>query len=211
MDIKGQRKDYPTKGIRRHELDPNPFVLFDRWYEEAERAHAIEVNAMALATATFTGRPSCRTILMKHFDEDGLIFYTNTKSRKAQELEENPYASATFFWHELVRQICIEGRIGKITDAESRAYFATRPRGSQIGAWASSQDAIIPSRDILEKEYTRLEKEFEGNEIPLPPYWRGYRMIPTRFEFWQGRKNRLHDRFQYTLVNDQWNIDRLSP
>ena len=212
LDINLLRKEYASKSLNINDLNPNPFEQFLAWFQQALDAQVLEPNAMILATASMQARPSSRTVLLKKMDQKRLIFFTNYDSRKAQELKENPFASVTFFWKELERQVNIEGLVEKLSEEESSNYFMTRPRGSQLGAWASPQSQIISSREILEQEYQRLELSFEGKSIPLPSYWGGYALFPKRFEFWQGRPNRLHDRFQYTLQNDQmWQIDRLAP
>jgi len=211
MDIKEIRREYPAKILQKEDLIENPFDQFLRWFEEALAIKTIEINAMTLATASKEARPSCRTVLLKHFNEEGLIFYTNYESRKAEELEENPFAMTTIFWHEQMRQICVEGKVERISLEESQAYFSTRPRGSQLGAWASRQDTVVESRELLDEEFRKVEKKYQGLEIPLPPFWGGYRLIPNRFEFWQGHANRLHDRFEYCFESGKWIINRLSP
>lgn len=189
----------------------NPIDQFHEWLEEAIHAHILEPNAMVLATANKEGRPSSRTVLLKKYDASGLIFFTNTESRKAKELQENPYASATFLWKEIHRQVCIDAKVEKISHDDTASYFASRPRGSQLGAWASKQGTILSSREELDKEFQRLDTLYHDQEIPLPPFWGGFKMIPYQFNFWQGRLNRLHDRFMYLLQEDTWEIFRLSP
>jgi pyridoxamine 5'-phosphate oxidase len=205
------RKEYKLKKLDRKSLDPDPFTQFSVWFEEACMAQVAEPNAMTLATASLQGRPSCRIVLLKRFDQNGFLFFTNYESRKGKELKENPYAGICFFWKELERQVIIEGSIEKISRMESELYFNSRPRGSQLSAWISRQSQVVSSRGSLEKEYQHLEKEYEGKVIPLPPFWGGYRLIPDRFEFWQGRENRLHDRFQYEHIGSNWIISQLSP
>lgn len=210
LNIKDLRKEYDFKCLNLEDLDLDPFKQLALWIQEASDCQIFEPNAMILATADAKGFPSSRTILLKKIDR-GLVFFTNTESRKAKELHQNPVASVTFFWRELQRQAHAEGDIEKLSDEEAAAYFATRPRGSQISAWASHQDQIIQSRKILQDAVHDIEQEFQGKEIPIPPYWGGYRLHPKRFEFWQGRPNRLHDRFQYSLIRQAWEIVRLSP
>ncbi len=211
MDFKDQRKDYAAGTLNRKDLNESPFDQFQHWMEDVLKANVIEPTAMTLATATREGKPSSRVVLMKHFDEDGLIFFTNYESRKARELDSNPVASVTFWWKELERQVIIEGKVERVSRQEDEAYFALRPRLSQISTWASRQDQPLQSREVLENEFVLFEKQFEGQAVPLPPYWGGFRLIPHAFEFWQGRRNRLHDRFSYTRERETWRIQRLSP
>lgn len=212
MNFSDLSKNYAPECLRRDHLKKNPFDQLLFWLEEARSSHVVELNAMALATASASGKPSCRTVLLKQVDERGLVFYTHYQSRKGRELAENPYAMATLFWHEHMRQICVEGRVEKTTKEESTIYFSTRSRNSQLGAWASKQDRVIASREALEKALQDCEKTFEGENIPLPQSWGGYRLIPSRFEFWQGGKWRLHDRFHYLKEDSkEWKIERLSP
>lgn len=209
FNIKDLRQEYTFKSLDLEDLDKDPFKQLHTWLQEAYQHQAIEPNAMVLATANAQGKPSSRTILLKGLDT-GLIFFTNYESRKAKEIAENPFASAVFFWKELQRQATIDGKVEMLSREESSHYFSSRPRGNQLGSWASHQDQIISSRELLEQEYKRLEEEFKDKPVPLPPYWGGYRLIPTQFEFWQGRPSRLHDRFRYYLT-DTWQISRLSP
>jgi pyridoxamine 5'-phosphate oxidase len=210
LNIQKLRQDYTLRSLELSNLDSNPLAQFQRWFQEAQEAQVIEPNAMTLATASLQAVPSCRTVLLKGLDK-GFLFFTNYESRKGRELDQNPQACLTFFWRELERQVLIEGSVVKISKQESEAYFSSRPRGNQLGAWASAQDQVISSRSFLEETYQRFEKLYEGQVIPLPPYWGGYCLIPKRFEFWQGRHNRLHDRFSYELVNHLWLIERLAP
>jgi pyridoxamine 5'-phosphate oxidase len=212
MDTRDTSHHYLNEKIDRKSLCPNPTDQFLKWYRDAENTDCIEVNAMSLATASKAGKPSCRTVLLKFIDDEGLLFYTNYQSRKGQELLENPQGCAIFFWRELMRQVTVEGTVEKMSREESDKYFSKRPRGSQLGAWASKQGNIIPSREYLKEEFSKYEKEYENKVIPAPAYWGGFRIIPSRFEFWQGMQNRLHDRFQYLLQSeDTWKIERLSP
>jgi pyridoxamine 5'-phosphate oxidase len=205
------RKEYRLKSLDLSQLNPDPFLQFLAWFREVQDAQILEFNAMALATASIEGIPSCRTVLLKRIDSQGFSFFTNYESRKGKELESNPVACATFYWHELERQVIIAGDVEKLSHQASRAYFASRPRGSQLGAWASHQDRVISSREELEESYHHFEKMYEGRTIPMPPYWGGYRLLPKRFEFWQGRANRLHDRFCYIYMDHSWQIARLAP
>ena len=193
-------------------LDADPFVELRRWYEEAVETGLLAANAMTLATATPDGTPSARIVLLKAIDDRGLVFYTSYESRKARELAANPRAALVLYWAEHDRQVRVEGRVEKTTRAESEAYFATRPRGSQLGAWASTQSAVLPGREPLEARLAELERTYpEGAAVPCPPHWGGYRLLPESLEFWIGRPNRLHDRYLYTRRGDGWAVSRLSP
>lgn len=205
------RKEFQLKSLDINHLNPDPFLQFLAWFAEAQDAQILEFNAMVLATASIDGIPSCRNVLLKRVDAQGFSFFTNYESRKGKELASNPVACAAFYWRELARQVIIEGGIEKLSLQESEAYFASRPTGSQLGAWASQQDQVISSREELEENYRRFEKMYEGRTIPMPPYWGGYRLLPKRFEFWQGRANRLHDRFCYVHMDHSWQITRLAP
>lgn len=211
LNLKELRKEYRLKSLDIKEIHQDPFIQFQHWFQEAQTAQIPEVNAMALATSSFQGRPSCRMVLLKKMHKQGFIFFTNLQSRKARDLATNPYACATFYWHELERQIILDGYIEPLSQEEAEAYFASRPRGSQLGSWASHQDQTLTSREELEKAYRHFEEKFAGGPIPIPLYWGGYRLMPDRFEFWQGRANRLHDRFRYLLIEGKWQIDRLAP
>jgi pyridoxamine 5'-phosphate oxidase len=198
--------------LRRKDLDPSPFAQFAKWYEAAEAAHPKLPNSMTLATATRDGRPSARMVLLKSFDEDGFVFYTNYESQKGRELEENPRASLVFYWSALDRQVRVEGTVTKTSRKESEEYFQTRPADSRLSAWASRQSRPVASRKVLEDEMERLASRYQDKEIPLPDYWGGYRLTPSVIEFWQNRPGRLHDRLRYTRQSDgQWLIERLSP
>lgn len=211
VDLSKIRIEYSKRELEQENLKESPFEQFQKWLDEAIRAKIREPNAMALATASSSGRPSNRMVLLKDFSEKGAVFFTSYESRKAKEINENPRASAVFFWKELERQVLMEGGVEKISYDDTLAYFSGRPRGSQLGSLASHQDAVIPSRKILEQEYSRLELLYKDKEIPVPAHWGGFRIIPSAFEFWQGRSDRLHDRFRYTLENDNWKIERISP
>jgi pyridoxamine 5'-phosphate oxidase len=206
------RKEYTRAGLDESDAAPNPIEQFRGWFDDALAADLHEPNAMTLATATPGGRPSARIVLIKGFDERGFIFYTNYEGRKAREIEANPHCALLFYWGELERQVRIEGRVSRISERESDAYFASRPRGSQLGAWASEQSRSIENRNALEPRLRELEREYEGREIPRPPFWGGYRVEPEVIEFWQGRENRLHDRLQYRRSEDGgWRRERLQP
>lgn len=204
-------KRFSKESLKKNTLNPSPHKQCLIWIKEAEKENILELNAMTLATATTDGKPSSRIVLLKNLDDRGLEFYTNYESRKSKELAFNPFASATLFWPKIMRQICIEGKIERLTKTESATYFSTRPRGSQLAAWASLQDSKISSREVLGKRYSELNEKYQNKEIPLPPFWGGFRLIPSRFEFWQGGENRLHDRFEYVMEHDGWKINRLSP
>lgn len=205
------RKEYVAPPFNKQTVSPDPFEQFSIWFNDALRASCDEPNAMVLATATREGVPSARTVLLKSFNSNGFVFYTNYLSRKGRELQENPQAALLFYWHELRRQVRLEGRVSRVSAEESGEYFHTRPVESQLSAWASRQSSAIADRSVLEKEYQRLAQEYRGRAVPLPPFWGGYRLAPHTFEFWQGRENRLHDRIAYFGKGDQWQIERLSP
>ncbi|MEC4812590.1 MAG: pyridoxamine 5'-phosphate oxidase [Scytonema sp. PMC 1069.18] len=206
------RKDYHLQGLSKTEIDPNPFIQFKKWFDQALTAQLTEPNAMTIATATPDGRPSARMVLLKGFDQRGFVFYTNYNSQKGQELAKNPQASLVFWWAELERQVRISGHIEKVSENESNEYFYSRPLNSRLGAWASNQSQVIESRDVLEQQMQELQIKYQEREIPRPPHWGGFRVIPQEIEFWQGRSNRLHDRLRYTYVEDgDWKIERLSP
>jgi pyridoxamine 5'-phosphate oxidase len=205
------RKEYTRAGLKESDANPDPVEQFRGWFDETLAADLHEPNAMTLATATPGGRPSARIVLLKGFDERGFVFYTNYEGRKSGELETNPYAALVFYWGELQRQVRIEGRVSRIPDRESDAYFAGRPRGSQFGAWASEQSRPVGDRSTLEERVRELEVEYEDREVPRPPFWGGYRVEPETIEFWQGRENRLHDRLLYSRAGAAWKLERLQP
>jgi pyridoxamine 5'-phosphate oxidase len=188
-----------------------PLERFRAWFREAEEAGVEFPEVMTLATATADGAPSARMILLKGVDEDGFVFYTGYGSRKADELAANPRAALVLYWQPLGRQVRVEGDVERVSEAESAAYFASRPRGSQLAAWASQQSRPLESRDELERRYAELEREYEGREVPLPPHWGGFRLRPDAIEFWQHRDNRLHDRVRYTRAREGWHAEVLSP
>lgn len=206
------RKDYQIQGLSETDVDPNPFKQFQVWFDQALAAQLPEPNAMTIATVTKSGKPRARIVLLKGFDERGFVFYTNYHSHKGQELADNPQAAIAFWWAELERQVRIEGRVLKVSDQESDEYFHSRPFNSRLGAWASEQSQVIENRQVLEQRWQELKTKYENQDIPRPPHWGGFRVIPTEIEFWQGRPSRLHDRLLYTLKDDdRWQIDRLSP
>jgi len=235
MAIADLRREYNLTGLRRKDLAPDPILQFRRWFDQATGARAsgqlrkfcirvyrslfligapepMDVNAMTLSTADKNGRPSSRVVLLKGLDERGFMFYTNYDSRKSLELAENAQAALVFYWSDLERQVCIAGEASKLPTGESDGYFKTRPRGSQIAAWVSHQSDVIPNRLALEEKWQQLEAKYENKEVPRPPNWGGYVVRPHRIEFWQGRPNRLHDRFRYTRKADAtWEIERLAP
>ncbi len=211
-NIAGIRKDYQMQSLLETGVAADPFVQFDSWWDDAVKSELDEINAMTLATASVTGMPSARIVLLKSVSEAGFVFFTNYNSQKGKELLENPRACLVFFWKELERQIRITGEVQKISAEESDEYFNTRPEGSRIGAWASPQSSVIESREIIETNIANYALQFTGGEIARPPHWGGYIVIPAVIEFWQGRPNRLHDRIQYSKTeNGSWKIERLAP
>ena len=212
MDIHALREDYKKGELRRKDLQDDPFKQFEIWFQQACNAELLEPNAMTIATVSEQGQPFMRTVLLKYFDRHGFVFFTNYESRKAQQIGVNPKVSLLFTWLPLQRQVHITGQAAKISTAESLAYFTSRPRGSQLGAWSSQQSTIISSRQLLLMQFEQIKNKFLDGEIPLPDFWGGYRIVPDSFEFWQGCTNRLHDRFLYTQQEEQaWEIQRLAP
>ncbi len=210
-DLKRLKQEYSDAGIDKDSVDPDPIAQFALWFAQAVDSGIAEPNGFSLCTVSARGRPAQRTVLMKSYDDSGFVFYTNHGSRKGRQMVENNRVSMLFPWYELHRQIQIEGEASKISDAESREYFSSRPRASKVGAWASHQSESIASRSQLEEQFRNMERKFQDRTIPLPPFWGGYRIKPERFEFWQGRSHRLHDRIVYRLDQGQWKIMRLSP
>ena len=212
MDLGALRRNYTQQGLDLQDLDADPFQQFSLWFEQACQADILEPNALVLATVSPSGQPFQRTVLLKYVDQDGFVFFTNYGSRKAQHIETNARVSLLFPWYALERQLAIEGTAQRISSAESLKYFLSRPRGSQLGAWVSQQSTIISSRQLLEMQFEKIKEKFLNQEIPLPDFWGGYRVQPTSFEFWQGRPNRLHDRFLYSRdAGATWTVARLSP
>ena len=212
MDIGHLRVKYTTKGLDVKDLDKNPLKQFEIWFNDAINEQLLEPNAFSLATVGNDMMPSIRTVLLKIFDEKGFVFFTNYKSTKAKQIEENPKAAALFAWLEPERQVKIEGSIEKIPTGDSLKYFLSRPKGSQLGAWVSHQSEIISSRSLLEQKFDEIKRKFVKGEIPFPSFWGGYAIKPTKIEFWQGGQDRLHDRFLYELQKDgSWTISRLAP
>jgi pyridoxamine 5'-phosphate oxidase len=235
MSIANVRREYSLTGLRRSDLEADPIAQFKKWFDQATGARSsgrvrkfcikvykslllatgaeqMDLTAMTLATADKQGRPSARVVLLKCVDQRGFVFYTNYDSRKGQELAENPQAALVFYWSDQERQVCIAGEVSKLPPAESEAYFRSRPRGSRLAAWASHQSAVIRDRAALEAKWQQIEAQYAGQEVPCPPFWGGYLLSPARIEFWQGRPNRLHDRFCYIRQSDKtWLVERLSP
>lgn len=233
MAIADLRREYKRGTLDRNDLLKNPLAQFSAWFSAAQTsgsrlwkiaigfykwlqivfgANPIEPNVMTLATADKEGRPSARTVLLKGVDERGFLFFTNYDSRKGHELTENPNAALVFYWAELERQVCISGKVARLSEAESEAYFKSRPRGSRLAAWASKQSTVLKDRAELESHFKEIETRFTSGDVPLPPFWGGYVLVPERIEFWQGRPSRMHDRFRYLRGADgQWTLERLSP
>lgn len=212
MDISHFRREYLQAGLNRSDLEPDPVSQFATWFDQARKTTIADPTAMVLATVNKLGQPSQRTVLLKYFDEDGFVFFTNYGSRKADEIEENDRVSLLFVWLELDRQVMINGLAEKISTKDSARYFVSRPRNSQVAAWVSSQSHGLSSRQALMQKFAEMKKKFGEGKIPLPTFWGGYRVVPSEVEFWQGRENRLHDRFMYQLnENRSWSIERLAP
>jgi pyridoxamine 5'-phosphate oxidase len=205
------RLTYTRAQLTEADVDPDPMRQFQLWFEQALAADILEPNAMTLATATKDGIPSARIVLLKGVSDRGFVFFTNYESHKGQELAENPHAALVFLWKALERQVRIEGTVEKVSDAETVAYFHSRPRESQLGAWVSDQSQVIANREVLEQRLAELSQKYQNQEIPRPPHWGGYYLIPHTIEFWQGRPSRLHDRLRYRLDNHHWIIERLAP
>jgi len=205
------RHDFSKQSLSESDVDKDPILQFEKWFKEAVDAKVNEPNAMTVCTATKDGKPSARILLIRNFDENGFVFYTNYNSRKGLEIEENPYCSILFFWPELERQVRIEGVLQKQSKEESDIYFQTRPRTSKLGAWSSPQSKIIESRKVLDEAYQKNLEKFPDEQVPRPEFWGGYLLKPNSIEFWQGRPSRLHDRIVYKKQNAGWDIVRLAP
>ena len=211
LDLAALRRDYALATLEERDVDPDAIRQFERWFADAAAARVPEPNAMTLSTATRDGVPSARIVLLKGVDTNGFAFFTDYRSRKGAELAENPLAALTFLWKEIERQVRVTGSVSRVSTQESEAYFRTRPAGSQLGAWASHQSAVLGSREELEARVQDVAQRFQGGDIPLPPHWGGFRVLPDEIEFWQGRTSRLHDRLLYRREESGWDISRLSP
>ena len=211
VSVADLRREYVLARLDEKNVSRDPIAEFARWFAEAQAAEVEEPNAMVLATATPDGAPSARVVLLKGFDERGFVFFTDYRSRKGAELEANPRAALVLHWSELERQVRITGDVTRTSAEESEAYYRSRPLGSRLGAWVSHQSQTIPSREVLEGGLREVERRFSGGDVPLPPYWGGYRVKPGAIEFWQGRQNRLHDRVRYVREGEAWRIERLAP
>jgi pyridoxamine 5'-phosphate oxidase len=210
--ISDLRREYASRALGEADTDPNPIAQFRLWFDEAVRSEILDVNAMSLATATPSGEPAVRTVLLKHLDDEGFVFFTQYDSPKGRDLAQNPRAALLFYWAPLERQVRISGSVGRVAREVSEAYFATRPVESQWGAWAARQSSEIPTRDALEQQYAAIKQRFANQPVPCPPDWGGYRVTPDRIEFWQGRPGRLHDRLLYTRQQDgTWTRIRIAP
>ncbi|MTI13032.1 pyridoxamine 5'-phosphate oxidase [Sansalvadorimonas verongulae] len=212
MDLSALREEYTRDGLSREDLNPNPTHQFTKWFEQAQEMQIAEPNAMSVATVSPEGQPSLRTVLLKYYDDDGFVFFTNYTSNKAKHIAHNPKVALMFLWLGLERQVIIRGEAEKIGKAETMKYFLSRPHGSQLGAWCSHQSSVITGRKILELKLDEMKRKFKQGEVPVPSFWGGYRVKPEQIEFWQGRPSRLHDRFCYSRNENQaWDIERLAP
>lgn len=211
MDISQYRREYLRDGLNREDLSENPIEMFTQWFEQARQLDASDPTAMILATVGADGMPSQRTVLLKYYDQDGFVFFTNFDSRKSREMAENNKVSLIMVWLELERQIIINGVAKKISTADSAKYFMSRPKDSQVAAWVSSQSNVISSRKMLMKKFSEMKNKFSQGKVPLPSFWGGYKVQPREIEFWQGRENRLHDRFLYKQSGSIWTAERLAP
>ena len=211
MSISHLRRDYTMASLDLADVDADPITQFTQWFDDARRAELLEPNAMTLATSSTEGRPSARVVLLKGVDARGFVFFTDYRSRKGKELAANAFGALVFLWKEIERQVRIAGLVERVSREESESYYVTRPLGSRIGAWASEQSAVIPSREWLEQEVARASATFPNDDPPLPPHWGGFRLVPEEVEFWQGRSSRLHDRLRYRQADGRWLVERLSP
>lgn len=213
MDLENLRAEYKKGTLQKAQLPKDPFDFFKKWLEEAQTAQVKEPNAMVLATVNSSGQPFTRTVLLKRMDGRGLVFFTNFESRKANHIAEDSRVSLCFLWLDLERQVSINGTASRVSSAESLSYFVTRPIKSQLGAWSSKQSSVITSRSLLEAKMAEMKERFADGKVPLPSFWGGFRVVPESFEFWQGRRSRLHDRFLYSKdgAGSSWSLDRLSP
>ena len=211
MDVSDLRRSATGRTLEREDLADDPVRQFEQWFAEACDSDSLDPNAMSVATADDQGRPSSRTVLLKYFDDRGFVFFTNLESNKARQIAGNANVSLLFFWPALGRQVGVRGTAERISKKETLRYFVSRPRGSQIGAWVSAQSSVISSRSLLEAKFEEMKRKFGEGEVPLPTFWGGFRVVPREIEFWQGRTNRLHDRFLYSPSGDGWTIERLAP
>jgi len=213
LSLADLRDDYGREAQAGQNCETNPIVQFERWFQDVQALGLKEPNAMTLATATPGGRPSARVVLLKEVSDLGFVFYTNYTSRKAQELETNPFAAIAFYWPELGRQVRVEGEVRRVAREQSAAYYRSRPKGSRLGTWASRQSEVLPNREVLEAKWLELQQKYSGtDDVPVPEFWGGYCVVPETIEFWEGRPNRLHDRLRYRRNGESgWAIERLSP
>ena len=212
MNVSGLRRSATGFVLDREDLADDPVEQFEGWFSYACETVPLDPNAVSISTVDAEGRPSSRTVLLKYFDDKGFVFFTNYDSKKARQIDANPNVALLFFWSDAARQVKIRGKAERIPTSETLKYFMSRPRGSQIGAWVSAQSSVVSSRSLLESKFQEMKQKFSNKEIPLPSFWGGYRVVPEIIEFWQGRRNRLHDRFQYTKQEDgSWSIERLAP
>jgi len=210
IELADLRRDFSSAGLSESDVSPDPFEQFKNWMDAALASDILDANAMTLSTVGEDNRPSARVVLLKHFSDDGFSFYTNYESKKGRDLENNPFTVLHFFWPQLDRQIAVYGKVEKTSREDSEKYFTSRPVESRLSAWASNQSRPVASREELEKRVEALREKY-GDDVPLPPFWGGFRLTPDKFEFWQGRQNRLHDRIVYSLESGLWNISRLAP
>ena len=210
-DLSDLRREYRQQPLHRRDLNPDPLVQFDHWFQQAEQTELMDANAMSVSTVDSQGQPSVRMVLLKYYGQTGFVFYTNLGSRKASEIATNPQVALLFYWPELHRQVKILGRAERTSVADDARYFLSRPRDSQLGAWVSRQSSVVSTRSLLENKYAEMKQRFANGEVPLPSFWGGYRVSPASIEFWQGRESRLHDRFRYTPTDQAWEVNRLAP